>query len=98
MQNDFISRSALLKYMESTEISQYIDELNNGNDNYNSTPMYDFVKELPIVYNVEKVVEQLEAEKIKNIEPESTHAFMWNSAIQKAIACVVNGGRGENSR
>lgn len=44
---DLISRSALLKYMETTEMSQYIDELNKGNDNYDSTPLYDFVKEMP---------------------------------------------------
>lgn len=62
MQNDLISRSALLKYMETTEISQYIDELNNGNDNYSSTTLYDFVKEMPTVYNVENIVTKLEKE------------------------------------
>ena len=35
--SDLISRSELLHYMKSTELSQYIDEVNKGNDNYNST-------------------------------------------------------------
>ena len=56
---DLISRSALLKHMEETEISQYIDELNNGNDNYSSTPLYDFVKDMPTAYSVEDVVAEM---------------------------------------
>lgn len=63
--SDLISRSALLKYMETTEISQYIDELNKGNDNYNSTPLYDFVEEMPTAYDVDKVMEQLEEYRAK---------------------------------
>lgn len=69
MQNDMISRSALLKYMEATEISQYIDELNNGNDNYNSTTLYDFVKDMPTIYNVENVITELE-EELKKADEE----------------------------
>ena len=57
-----ISRSALLKYMETTEISQYIDELNNGNDNYSSTTLYDFVKDMPTVYSVENIITKLKKE------------------------------------
>ena len=45
---------------------------------------------------VELIVEELETEKIKNVEPEATHAYMWNSAIQKAIACIRSGGKADN--
>ena len=49
--------------MKNTELSQYIDEVNKGNDNYNSTPLYDYVKEMPTAYSVDKVVEELEKRK-----------------------------------
>lgn len=62
--SDLISRSALLKYMETTEISQYIDDLNSGNDNYNSTPLYDFVKDMPTAYDKEAIAAELEKKKI----------------------------------
>ena len=58
--SDLISRSELLHYMKNTELSQYIDEVNRGNDNYNSTPLYDYVKEMPTAYSVENVVMELE--------------------------------------
>ena len=35
------------------------------------------------------IVKQLEAEKVSNVE--QTRAFIWNSAIQKAIECINNG-------
>ena len=57
--SDLISRSVLLKYMETNEISQYIVELNKGNDNYNSTPLYDFVKNMPVAFDIEKVKSEL---------------------------------------
>jgi hypothetical protein len=58
--DDLISRSAVLKYMETTEISQYIDDLTEGNDNYNSTPLYDFVKNMPVAFDIEKVKSELQ--------------------------------------
>ena len=61
--SDLISRSELLRYMENTELSQFIDEINKGNDNYNSTPLYDYVKEMPTAYSVDEVVEELEKAK-----------------------------------
>ena len=61
--SDLISRSELLRYMENTELSQFIDEINKGNDNYNSTPLYDYVKEMPTAYSVDEVVEELEKVK-----------------------------------
>ena len=98
---DLISRSALLKHMEETEISQYIDELNNGNDNYSSTPLYDFVKDMPTAYSVEDVVAELEEEnqRLKKLRNDcialSDHEVcdIENKAYNFAIKCVRNGGK-----
>ena len=85
MQNDLISRSelkeTLMECLDETQIQETLEFFG----------IYDFIDNAPTAYNVKKVVEQLEKEKITNTEPEATHAFMWNSAIQKAIACVMNG-------
>lgn len=61
--SDLISRSALLKYMENKEISQSIDELNDGNDNYSSTGLYDYVKEMPTAYDLDKVIMGLKCDE-----------------------------------
>lgn len=53
----------LLKYMETVEISQSIDEINKGNDNYSSTALYGYIKEMTTAYDVDKVVERLEQQK-----------------------------------
>lgn len=45
------------KYMETTEQATYIDEINNGNDNYSAMTIYDYVDELA---NELKVGEQNE--------------------------------------
>ena len=34
------------KYMETTEQATYIDEINNGNDNYSAMTIYDYVDEI----------------------------------------------------
>ena len=34
------------KYMETTEQATYIEEINNGNDNYSAMTIYDYVDEL----------------------------------------------------
>lgn len=41
---DFYRR--IKKYMETTEQATYIDEINNGNDNYSAMTIYDYVDEL----------------------------------------------------
>lgn len=94
MKNDLISRSVLIEVLKaekkkdrSRAYGEHECDLIAGT----IAMCIDFVKAAPTAYDVEKVVEQLEAEKIKNVEPEATHAFMWNSAIQKAIVCVMNG-------
>lgn len=87
MQGDLISRQALLEYMRTTEISQYIDELNNGNYNYSSTPLYDFVKDIPCAYDVEKVVAELNdyyEEKLVIVTPQ---------ARERVEDIVRNGGK-----
>ena len=53
--DDFYRR--IKKYMETTEQATYIDEINNGNDNYSAMTIYDYVDELA---NELKVGEQNE--------------------------------------
>lgn len=102
MQNDLISRSSLLKYMETTEILQYIDELNSGNDNYSSTVLYDFVKDMPTVYSVEDVITELE-EELKKADEEKVRCISENplqfdsakgyaTGISNALDIVRKGG------
>ena len=94
--SDLISRSELLHYMKNTELSQYIDEVNRGNDNYNSTPLYDYVKEMPTAYSVENVV--MELEKLAD-ESYKAYCIAFNSddraeydAYTNAIEIVKQGG------
>ncbi len=77
-----INADELLKYMETTEISQSIDEINKGNDNYSSTALYGYIKEMPTAYDVDKVVERLE-ENAKYSQSESdelAQAGSWGGA------------------
>ena len=53
--DDFATK--IKKYMETTEQATYIDEINNGNDNYSAMTIYDYVDELA---NELKVGEQNE--------------------------------------
>lgn len=80
-----IDADELLKYMETTEIRQYIDEINKGNDNYSSTDLYDYIKEQPIAYDVDKVVEQLEQQKNQYFRraEEIKNGFGENSESEK---------------
>lgn len=42
--DDFVTK--IKKYMEITEQATYIDEINNGNDNYSAMTIYNYVDEL----------------------------------------------------
>ena len=42
--DDYVTK--IKKYMETTEQATYIDEINNGNDNYSAMTIYDYVDEL----------------------------------------------------
>ena len=53
--DDFVTK--IKKYMETTKQATYIDEINNGNDNYSAMTIYDYVDELA---NELKVGEQNE--------------------------------------
>ena len=53
--DDFVTK--IKKYMETTEQATYIDEINNGNDNYSAMTIYDYIDELA---NELKVGEQNE--------------------------------------
>lgn len=61
-----VDADEILRYMEDKEISQCLYEVNEGNDKYSSTPLYDYVKAMPTAYDVDKVVEKLE-EKIADM-------------------------------
>ena len=83
----------LLKYMEITEIRQYIDEINKGNDNYSSTVLYEYIKDIPTAYDVEKVVEQLEEKRNKMYRADrSLMSARTNISIDKAIEIIKSGG------
>ena len=83
--------------MENTELSQYIDEINKGNDNYSSTPLYDYVKEMPTAYDVDKVIERLE-EYSKDVSrgykgaDRNYHRHYKAVNTNKAIEIVKRGG------
>ena len=86
-----INADELLKYMETTEISQCIDGINKGNDNYSSTALYDYIKEIPTAYDADKVVEQLEE---KSFIPGDRIGASEIKIImaEKAIEIVKSGG------
>ena len=42
--DNFVTK--IKKYMETTEQATYIEEINNGNDNYSAMTIYDYVDEL----------------------------------------------------
>lgn len=86
-----INADELLKYMETTEISQCIDEINKGNDNYSSTALYDYIKEISTAYDADKVVEQLEE---KSFIPGDRIGVSEIKIImaEKAIEIVKSGG------
>ncbi len=88
-----IDADELLKYMEITEIRQYIDEINKGNDNYSSTVLYEYIKDIPTAYDVEKVVEQLEEKRNKMYRADrSLMSARTNISIDKAIEIIKSGG------
>lgn len=88
-----IDEDELLKYMEITEIRQYIDEINKGNDNYSSTVLYEYIKDIPTAYDVEKVVEQLEEKRNKMYRADrSLMSARTNISIDKAIEIIKSGG------
>lgn len=87
--SNLISRSELLRYMENTELSQFIDEINKGNDNYNSTPLYDYVKEMPTAYSVDEVVEEL---KLHSFEFGTDSIPAHYLRLNEAIEIVKQGG------
>ena len=88
-------------YVQCTECNVKTDELNcDVQFGYMHKIGREFINPLEVSVKTRntrklfgRIVEQLETEKITNAEPEATHTFMWNSAIQKAIACVMNGGK-----
>lgn len=98
-----IDADELLKYMETTEISQYIDEINKGNDNYSSTALYGYIKEMPAAYDVDKVVEQLNKEytdAIKMLNDDRGTALEFSAKVRcdsykRALKIVRAGGVNE---
>lgn len=58
-----IDADVLLDYLENNEVMWSIDEINKGNETYSATLLYDFVKNIPTAYDVDKVLEQLKIEE-----------------------------------
>lgn len=85
-----IDADELLKYMETAEISRYIDEINKGNDNYSSTALYDYIKEMPTAYNVDKVVERLEEKALNTSDTQI--GISARMAFGKSVEIVKSGG------
>lgn len=57
--------------------------------------LFDLIDLQPTAYNIEEVVQQLEQEKIVNINSDETHAKTWNNAIKSAVDCIRNGGKAD---
>lgn len=57
-----IDADVLLDYLQNNEVMWSIDEINKGNETYSATLLYDFVKNQPTAYDVDKVLEQLKIE------------------------------------
>lgn len=58
-----IDADVLLDYLQNNEVMWSIDEINKGNETYSATLLYDFVKNQPTAYDVDKVIEQLKIEE-----------------------------------
>lgn len=93
-----VDADEILRYMEDKEISQYLYEVNEGNDKYSSTPLYDYVKAMPTAYDIDKVVEELEENASrytkKYTTPYGNNGYKDTKAISvnKAIEIVKQGG------
>ncbi len=61
-----IDADVILDYLENNEIMRSIDEINKANETYSATPLYDFVKNIPTAYDVDRVLEQLEYARVPN--------------------------------
>lgn len=87
MQNDLISRSALIHYLDNQIVKCYDEE-----ERHALRSILWIVEEQPTAYDVEKVVEQLEGQMCKCVTYKDGYAQGWNNASQNAITIVRNGG------
>ena len=93
-----VDADEILRYMEDKEISQYLYEVNEGNDKYSSTPLYDYVKAMPTAYDIDKIVEELKKNASrytkKYVTPYGNNGYKDTKAISinKAIEIVKQGG------
>ena len=92
-----VDADEILRYMEDKEISQYLYEVNEGNDKYSSTPLYDYVKAMPTAYDIDKIVEELKKNASrytkKYVTPYGNNGYKDTKAISinKAIEIVKQG-------
>jgi len=98
MQNDLISRQAVEKAIKEFNKSR-VDRLPKPSNVEEwegqskaleilldeNVEMLKAIQCIPTAYDVESIVQQLEQEKIININSDETHAQTWNNAIQSAI-------------
>ena len=93
--SDLISRSELLKRFSVNKDGHRIPE--RDCDNFEVTvsirDVKTIIKEQPTAYDVDKVVEELEKEKIKKAWEHEDR--MYNCAIDNAIEIVKHGGVGK---
>ena len=93
-----VDADEILRYMEDKEISQCLYEVNEGNDKYSSTPLYDYVKAMPTAYDIDKIVEELKKNASrytkKYVTPYGNNGYKDTKAISinKAIEIVKQGG------
>ena len=93
-----VDADEILRYMEDKEISQCLYEVNEGNDKYSSTPLYDYVKAMPTAYDIDKIVEELKKNASrytkKYVTPYGNNGYKDTKAISinKAIKIVKQGG------
>lgn len=87
-----IDADVLLEYLEKNEVKFSIDEINKGNETYSATLLYNFVKNQPTAYDVDKVVEQLSKKQNNKGFGGTLQEMFYDSGLEIAIEIVKGGG------
>ena len=83
-----VDADEILRYMEDKEISQYLYEVNEGNDKYSSTPLYDYVKAMPTAYDIDKVVEELGKLQTYNMSLATLMSDLQRNGVCRHYICL----------
>lgn len=89
MSNDLISRSALISRIES--------ERRQWGEDYDAEQILGDIEDMPVAYEPDKVVEQLEEAKTKDTETaldeaQKERCFWYAQGMNRAIEIVKGGG------